>query len=212
VRIVMSELDQMFEAPSDTALPPLVRFCKSRKIAGDKIEVEVYRPDAGGGRTDLVVHRSEQGREQEPKQVEWDDGVNAGLVEIGIRATNLQQEGERFALSLRAALRKIERRYGDGYMNAVLVDLLDASDLCKVGEIAEVRKHVSVPPPPDRRGRNYQSCREALASEISGRAVELRDKLQYKPDEVKAVMTKALSIFLDERFSVSNRRRFGLLN
>jgi hypothetical protein len=41
--------------------------------------------------------------------------------------------------------------------------------------------------------------------------VELRDKVHYKPEEIKAVMAKALAIYLDERFSVSSRRQFGLL-
>ncbi len=41
--------------------------------------------------------------------------------------------------------------------------------------------------------------------------VELRDKLKYGSDEVKAVMAKAIAIYLDERFSVSSRRHFGLL-
>jgi hypothetical protein len=50
-----------------------------------------------------------------------------------------------------------------------------------------------------------------IANEIGGRAAELRDKLRYKADEIKAVMTKALAIYLDERFSVSSRRGFGLL-
>ena len=44
----MSELDKMLDAPAETALPPLVRYCKNRKEAGDKIEVELYRPDADG--------------------------------------------------------------------------------------------------------------------------------------------------------------------
>jgi hypothetical protein len=205
----MNELDKMLEAPSDMALPPVVRFCKSRKEAGDRIEVELYRPNGGMSRTDLVLHRWEQENEQDPLQVEWDDGVNAGLVDLGIRAIDLHQEGERFALAIRAALRKVERRYGDGYLNAVLVELLDESDLCKNGEIAEVRKCVQINSP--EHGRSYQACRELIANEIGGRAVELRDKLEYKPDEIKAVMTKALAIYLDERFSVSSRRRFGLL-
>jgi hypothetical protein len=207
----MNELDKMLEAPGETALPPLVRYCKSRKETGDRIEVELYRPDTAGGlsRTALVIHRWEQEQEQEPRQIEWDDGVNAGLVDLGIKAINLQQEGERFALGIRAALRKVERRYGDGYLNAVLVDLLDESDLCKDGEIADVRKFVHTNPP--ERSRIYQECRDLIANEIGGRAVELRDKLKYKPDEVKAVMTKALAIYLDERFSVSSRRHFGLL-
>jgi hypothetical protein len=205
----MNELDKMLEAPSEMALPPVVRFCKRRKEAGDRIEVELYRPDGGMSRTGLVIHRWEQENEQDPLQVEWDDGVNAGLVDLGIRAIDLEQEGERFALAIRAALRKVERRYGDGYLNAVLVELLDESDLCKNGEIADVRKYVQINSP--ERGRSYRECRELIANEIGGRAVELRDKLKYTPDEIKAVMTKALAIYLDERFSVSSRRRFGLL-
>jgi hypothetical protein len=207
----MNELDKMLEAPSETALPPLVRYCKGRKEAGDRIEVELYRPDTAAGlsRTDLVIHRWEQEKEQEPRQVEWDDGVNAGLVDLGIRAINLQQEGERFALGIRAALRKVERRYGDGYLNAVLIDLLDESDLSKGGEIAAVRSHVRTNQP--ERNRSYPACRELIANEIGGRAVELRDKLKYQPEEIKEVMTKALAIYLDERFSVSSRHRFGLL-
>jgi hypothetical protein len=207
----MNELDKMLDAPGETALPPLVRYCKSRKEAGDRIEVELYRPDAAGGlsRTDLVIHRWEKEKEQEPRQVEWDDGVNAGLVDLGIRAINLQQEGERFALGIRAALRKVERRYGDGYLSAVLVDLLDESDLCKGGEIADVRKYVHTNSP--EHSQTYHDCRDLVANEIGGRAVELRDKLKYEPEEIKAVMTKALAIYLDERFSVSSRRNFGLL-
>jgi hypothetical protein len=208
----MNEIDQMLNAPSEMALPPLVRWCKQRKDAGDRIEVELYRSDEGAGlsSTELVIHRWEQGSEQAPTQVEWDDGVNAALVEVGIRAVDLRQEGERFALALRAGLRKVERRYGDGYLNAVLVDLLDESDLCRNGEIAEIRKYVHATQT-DRSSRSYAACREAIASEIGARAVELRDKLKYSADEVRAVMTRVLAIYLDERFSVSSRRRFGLL-
>ncbi len=207
----MNELDKMLEAPGETALPPLVRYCKQRKEAGDRIEVELYRPDTANGlcRTDLVIRRWEKEIEQEPHQVEWDDGVNAGLVALGIRAINLEQEAERVALAIRAALRKVERRYGDGYLNAVLADLIAESDLSKNGAIAEVRRYVQTNPP--ERGASYHACRELIANEIGGRAVELRDKLGYQPEEIKAVMTKALAIYLDERFSVSSRRRFGLL-
>jgi hypothetical protein len=207
----MNELDKMLEAPAETVLPPLVQYCKRQKAAGDRIEVELYRPENADGlsRTDLVVHRWEQEKEQEPRQVEWDDGVNAGLLDLGIRAVDLQQEGERFAPRIRAALRKVERRYGDGYVNAVLVVLLDESDLSKGGEIADVRRYVHTNPPGH--SQSYHACRELIANEISGRAVELRDRLHYKSEEIREVMTKALAIYLDERFSVSTRRRFKML-
>jgi hypothetical protein len=159
--------------------------------------------------TALLIRRWENHEEKTPIQVEWDNGVNAGLVDLGIRAINLQQEGERFALGIRAALQKVERKFGDGYVSSVLVTLLDDSQLCKEGEIAEVRKfiHINLP----ERSKTYNRCREEIADEIGGRAVELRHKLTYKLGEAKAVMRKALAIFLDERFSVSSRRNFGLL-
>jgi hypothetical protein len=207
----MNELDNMLEAPREAVLPPIVRYCNERKVAGDIVKIELLRPDNGSSvaRTELVIHRWEDGKEQEPRQFEWDDGVNAAFVDIGIRAVNVRQEAERSALSIRAALRKVARRYGDGYLNAVLVDLLDESDLCKSGEIADVRKYVHTNAP--ERGRSYSECRELIANEIAGRAVELRDKLNYKAEDIKGIMTSALAIYLDERFSVSSRRSFGLL-
>jgi hypothetical protein len=87
--------------------------------------------------------------------------------------------------------------------------LLDESDLCKNGDLAEVRRFVNTNRP--ERSRTYHECRALIANEIGGRAVELRDKLKYQPEEAKQVMTKALAIYLDERFSVSSRRQFGLL-
>jgi hypothetical protein len=76
----------------------------------------------------------------------------------------------------------------------VLVVLIDESDLSKGGEIAEVRKYIHANPP--ERSPSYHACRESIANEIAGRAVELRDKLKYEPEQIKAVMRKALAIYL----------------
>lgn len=160
-------------------------------------------------RAELYVLRQENGKDQKPEQFDWDDELNAGLIALGVKARSIEEEGERFALVIRAALRKVERHYGDGYLNAVLMDLIDESNLSKGGEIAEVRKHIYTNSPDH--SRSYEKCRELIANEIGGRAAELRDKLDYKPEELKAVMTKSLAIYLDERFSVSSRRKFGLL-
>lgn len=208
----MNELDQMLDPPAETALPPQVRYWKSRLEAGDELQLEVHRPEAEIGMvpTELVVLRWEKGEEQQPEQFQWDDELNGSLIGLGVKAKDIQQEAIRFSLGIRAALRKVERKYGDGYLNAVLVDLLDESDLCRNGEIAEVRKYVHTNSP-DRGSRSYKECRDLIANEIGGQAVELRDKLKYLPEEVKAIMEKALAIYLDERFSVSSRRQFGLL-
>ena len=164
----------------------------------------------GSSTVELVIHRIEGGEEQKPQQIEWDDELNAALVTLGVRAVDLDNEGQRFALGLRSALRKVERRYGDGYLNAVLLDLIDESDLSKGGEISEVRKDI-VANSPEKSGRTYGDCRDQIASEIGARAVELREKLKYGQDELKRIMSKAIALYLDERFSVSRRRAMGWL-
>ena len=208
----MSTIDEMLRAPAEAALPPVVRWLKARLAAGDELKVELYKPESalGSSTTELVLHRKEGGREQAPQQYEWDDELNAALVNLGVRAVGLKNEGERFALGLRAALRKIERRYGDGYLNAVLVDLIDESNLSKSGEIADIRKFVHTNSP-ERSSRTYSDCRDQIASEIGARAAEVREKLKYGEEDLKTIMSKALAIYLDERFSVSRRREMGWL-
>jgi hypothetical protein len=207
----MTMLDDIFHAPNDAVQHPRARWWKARLDAGDEMAVEVHRPETrfGSSRTELVVLRKENGKEQSPESFEWDDELNAALVGLGVRAVNLPQEGERFALGLRFALRKVERRFGDGYLNAVLVDLINESNLSQGGEIAAVMAHVYTNSP-ERTGRSYSDCRDLIANEIGGRAVELREKLKYGPEDLKTVMTKALAQYLDERFSVSSRRYLGL--
>jgi len=207
----MSTIDEMLRARADRTLPPLVRWVKSRLEAGDELHVELYRPKSAldSSTVELFICRKEGGEEQEPRSVEWDDELNSALVNLGVRAIDLNNEGERFALGLRAGLRKVERRSGDGYLNAVLLDLIDESNLGKGGEIAEVRKHVQANRP--ERTRAYFNCREEIASEIGARATELRDKLKYGEDDLKTIMSKAIARYLDDRFSVSARRALGWL-
>jgi hypothetical protein len=145
--------------------------------------------------------------------VAWDDDLNTGLIQLRVRSSSADQEAERFALGLRGALRKAERECGDGYLNAVLLEFIKDSDLIRYPEIAEVVKHAYAASP-YREGKGavrYDLCREMIADAISGRAHELKDKLGYNEEEAKPILVQALARYLDERFSVSNRRRLGLL-
>src|SRR5262249_36172833 len=142
--------------------------------------------------------------------VPWDDELNTGLIHLKVRATNPANEAERFALGLRAALRKAERDFGDGYFNAVLFELVTESGLAQDPEIADILKYASALHP-NSEGKNYNPCRELIAAEISGRMYELKHELGYGPDEARRILLAALARYLDERFSVSSRRRLGLL-
>jgi hypothetical protein len=110
-------------------------------------------------------------------------------------------------------MRKPVREFGDGYFNAVLVDLLKDSDLTRYPAISEVLEQAYTNHP-SREGKGfdkYNLCREMIADAISGRARELTGPLNYPEDEAKQILVTALARYLDERFSVSNRRRLGLL-
>lgn len=208
----MITIDKMIEVPAAATLPPIVRRLMDRLESGDALSVELYKPESALGSSiiELIIHGEEVGNEQASHQFPWDDELNAAMINLGVRAIDVKNEGERFALGLRAALRKVERRYGDGYLNAVLVELIDESNLSKGGEIADVRQFVHVNSP-NRSSKTYSDCRDQIASEIGARAAELREKLKYEEEELKTIMTKAIALYLDERFSVSRRRSLGWL-
>ncbi len=73
------------------------------------------------------------------------------------------------------------------------------------------RKLRKVQNTPNHEGKSYGRCREAIADAISGRAHELKDKLGYSENEAKPILVHAIARYLDERFSVTSRRRLGLL-
>src|SRR5262249_55073348 len=140
----------------------------------------------------MSLRFTENGTSQPPETVAWDDDLNAGLIQLGVRAVNPEQEAERFALGLRGALRKAEREFGDGYLNGLLLEFIRDSDLTRYPEIAEVLEH-SYAVPPNREGKaagRYDLCREMIADVISGRAHELKDKLGYTEEEAKPILVR----------------------
>jgi hypothetical protein len=161
----------------------------------------------------MVLHITSNGQPQPLEIVPWDDDLNTGLIRLGVRCIDADQEADRFAIGLRGSLRKAEREFGDGYLNAVLLDLIRDSDLPRYREIAEIFQY-STALEMDRDGRatrSYNICREIIADAIAARAHELSDGLHYTEDEAKPILVQALARYLDERFSVTSRRRLGLL-
>lgn len=209
----MNTLDDMLRSPDDVPQDPVVKWLMARINAGDEISVTFQQDSSslGSSISGLIVLRKENSVEHVPQIYPWDDDLNAAMIELGIKAIDIQKEGERFARVLRSKLHKVERRYGDGYMNAVLIDLIDESDLGKDGEIGKIRRSIHCNTP-ERRGQSYKECREAIAIEIGGSAKEIRNKLKYNPDELKLVMDRAIAQYLDERFSITSLRRLGWID
>ncbi len=209
----MITLDDVLASPKAVPEHPVVKWLNERKSAEDAISVEVQKDSAflGSSVSGLIVRRKVKGDEQPSEIYQWDDELNTAIINLRIRATDIDQEGERFALVLRAGLRKVERKYGDGYLNSVLVDLIDDSSLGKDGEIGKVRRAIHLNSP-SLKGQAYSDCRDMIAGEIGGMANDLRDKLEYNPEQLKAVLDRAIAQYLDKRFSVSNLRKLGWID
>src|SRR5258708_17698748 len=86
---------------------PLLRHVLSRKEAGDTPVFELQRPREmfGFRKAKIVVHFIRDGSKVDYKDDEWDDGLNAGLIQLEVKAENIEGEKDRFALGLRKALR-----------------------------------------------------------------------------------------------------------
>ena len=212
----MTTLDDFFDAPADNSLHPRLRNWKYRLAQpGVKAELELFRPATALGvtQTEMKLHFVENGNPQPLETVAWDEDLNTGLILLGVRSVNTDREADRFALGLRGALRKAEREFGDGYLNAVLVEFITDSELNRYPAIAEILKHAYALSA-NREGKaagRYNLCREMIADAISGRARELTGPLGYPQGEAKQILVTALARYLDERFSVSSRRQLGLL-
>ena len=211
----MTTLDDFFTKPIES-LHPRLRNWKTRLAErGASATLEVDRPETeiGQSQAEMNLQFAKDGNLLPLETVPWDDDLNSGLIQLGVRSVTEEQEAERFALGLRAALRKAQREFGDGYFNAVLVDLLKDSDLTRHAEIAEALMHVHANRPHRKGGAfdRYTVCRELIADAISGRAQELTGPLKYSQEEAKRILVSSLVRYLDERFSITSRQRLGLL-
>jgi hypothetical protein len=211
----MTTLDELFEKPADMRHPRLRNWKVRLEQPGTSATLEVSREETefGQARPEMHIQFTENGKLLPLESVPWDDDLNSGLIRLRVRSVSPEKEAERFALGLRAALRKAEREFGDGYFNAVLLDLIKDSDLTSQQPIAELMKYAHANAPHREGGAydRYTICRELIAEAIGGRAKEIRDVLGYPPEVAKYVLIHALAIYLDERFSVSSRRALGLL-
>ena len=190
---------------------PLLRFVAARKNEGLVPVFELFRAKEALGfrKAKIVIHFLKDGREADYRDDDWDDNLNSGLVQLGVRSQTPEEEKDRFALGLRAALRTPEKRYGDGYFSAVLVQYVLRTDFRGQGEMAEVLEHVHQEKPDD--SNTFRDCLRMVDAAVKGRAVELFQNLGYDKPTTWDILAGAMARYVDGRFSVTNRRVLGLL-
>ena len=206
----MAQIDLFDDTKVDSPHPRL-RFWTDRLQGGDSAQLELYRPPLTFGmvQTKMYVHFFRDDKEVAVEEADWEQVLNEGLIALKVRAVDATNESARFALGLRDGLHPVEKEYGNGYFNAVLLDLIYESETNQNETIADVLKHTYHDSP--ERGQVYDRCRESIALGINARARELRLQLGYAPEQLKTILTAAIARYLDDRFSVSSRRQFGLL-
>jgi len=206
----MTTLDTLFRAPIDPLPHPWLREWRRRlQRPESRAELELSRAETWLGlpRAELTIRYTENGSPPAEEVIPWDDTLNEGLVRLHVRAVTTDQEAFRFSLGLRAAFRGAANEHGDGYFNHALRVFLEESDLAACPEIAGAL--MDLPPRHPTAATNAGPVREMIADAISGRAHELTGQLGYPEPDAKRILVAALARYLDDRFSITCRRRMA---
>src|SRR5260370_39602178 len=128
---MINSIDALLARSDGEPSHPRLREWKQRITHGVLSSLEIYRPPAmvGLSRTKMFLHFEENGTQQPLEEFDWDEHLNEGLIHLGVRAVPSEQESERFALGLRDGLRSVEKEFGNGFFNAVLLDVIIESKL-----------------------------------------------------------------------------------
>lgn len=204
----MLSFDSIFSEEEQQSSYPLLRYIDEKKPDSVSVEVDRSKDLLGYRSAKLVVSLTINGDRQPSQEYLWDDELNLALVKRGYRSISLADEKKRFVLMLKSRLRTVETRFGDGFFNAVLVHMVREGALMKVSEVADVMKDVFANEP-CMSGSSYGDCRNAITQVLRTCANDLSMLLGYDRDEAEEILAGAIARYLDERFTVTDRRRLG---
>lgn len=208
----MPTLDDFFkQSPKAMRHPLLMQWEALMQQHKVKPKLELQRP-AGLLGLESVQMRLGFGPtypSQSINEVSWNYDLNEGLVELGVRAADAAQEAQRFALAIRDSLNTAEQEVGDGYLNSVLLELIRDIQLDKHSEIRGMIQYTFSGKP--FHGPRYELCRALISNVLTVCAHQLSERLGYSEIEAKEILVNAIALYLDARFSISSRRKMGLL-
>ena len=150
-----------------------------------------------------------QDRPVEQTHDDWDQDLNTDLLQLHIPAVTLKNESERMGMMMNELFSEVESDFGDGFFNAVLFEKLAEVGLASAGPVSEKLKYIHVYKA-HKGGRSYAECASKIDSVIAGCARSLTELLRYEESEAKPVLEDAIAYYLDERFSITDRKRLGL--
>lgn len=207
----MSGLDKFFPG-SKTIDHPKLRFWKSliKKHKDLKPHIEFRRIREGLVFKPAVLYfEITCGDEVKESDSEpWDDILNDGLIAEEIKAISLENEGKRLGFMMKKEFRQIEIRYGDGFFNSVLIEMLNSQDFSGNSKLSDVLSNIHYNKA-SREGHSFDDCREMIYAAIKKYGEILEEKLKYPRELAEEILISSVAYYVDERFSVTNRKILG---
>ena len=139
-------------------------------------------------------------------EAEWELELDSWLVKEHVKAKDEDTEKLRFALRLKAALRPIAVRFGDGYFNSVLVHLLRGGPFGGREPLAQVLGAIVEY---EAAGGSRLDCEQLIDYEIGVAARELLSLYDNHRALAEDILIGAIAQYLDDRFHVTDRRQLG---
>jgi hypothetical protein len=204
----MSRLGPFPAEPGQDFQHPVLRYIDTQQPV--QVAVEVVRPKdlIGFKAAKFYLHLSKNGVQQPPIEYAWDEELNLAFVQRRIKSISAESEKVRFGLDLRYRLKRPESRYGDGFFNSVLMILVRELKLDEFTEVREVLPHIHTNRP-HAGGNSLQDCRLAITTVFGSLYEDLRQQLKYAEELADEILAGAVSRYLDERFTVTDRIRLG---
>lgn len=205
--MTLKSLDDLFQdAAGVEPAHPRVRRWRELKAAGYDLELEVYRRWDGLTFTParLFVTARKGADPGDLEDVLWEEELNQGLVELGVRAKDAANEVERYALAFRSAFDVVARRHGQDWLRYVVVEFLNDSALSSTPELRATLEQVKSLRPA--RGHARDGAAQAIEAAVRTKAHELTTKLGYDQTAAVEILGKALARYVEEIFHLKARR------
>lgn len=189
------------------AVHPRVNYWESIYTSSTGLEVDVQQERVGFGLGTprlVVIFSCGQSGTVCIEEFDWEFELDEWLVEHNGRGSP-ESEKIRFSLWLHRALQPAVRKYSDGYFSRALLDVAKG-DFAENAEVMDITQDIH------RVGTVSQSdvaeCTAMIESALSDVGIALRN-LYGDTDSAFEILGNALAQYLDDRFSVSNRRLLG---
>lgn len=209
----MADLDKFFEKPRKPS-HPRVRSWRTLLEEGQvaRLRVAVWREHRvlAVNLPRVFIHFYDAADREilSPEELDgWDNRLNDELLELAVPALDREHEARRFSLVLRGRFSIVEARFGDGYFNAVLTQYLRSGGLGRLPAVSKQLDgvHCYTPTASD----HQELCVEMIEDVLGSCFDALYKILNYSKEQTISIMGEATAAFLDERFSVSDRRALG---